>query len=410
MQLTGFTPHTKQREILNTILESKAKYHVVSVGRQFGKSLMGINLLLYWAINHPKSTILWVSPVYSQTSKVQKEISSAIGNHPILTRSNLSSNEMEFATGSKVIFRSAERYDNIRGFSIDYAIIDEAAFIRKEAWEEAIKPTLLVKGKKALFLSTPKGKNWFHDLFQLGKNPDYPQYQCYKGNSYDTPFIQREEIDEARKTLPEGVFKQEYLAEFLDSGGEVFQNIEMNQFNAWSSGNSPYFAGLDLAKQEDYTVLTILDKEGKIVDYYRNNRVEWSKMVTDILEKLNKWKPSLLVEVNSIGDVIYEQIKKKYQNTHPFVTTGKSKTEIVEGLILDFNEQTIKIPNETIYPALNHEMSIFTYDYNVRTRSVKYGHPPGQHDDTVISLALANYWRKKGKSLGTYAVSGMKLR
>ena len=410
MQLTGFTPHKKQREILNMILESKSKYHVVSVGRQFGKSLMGINLLLYWAINHPKSTILWVSPVYSQTSKVQKEISSALGSHPILTRNNLSSNEMEFATGSKVIFRSAERYDNIRGFSIDYAIIDEAAFIKKEAWEEAIKPTLLVKGKKALFLSTPKGKNWFHDIFQLGKSPDYPQYQSYTGSSYDTPFIQREEIDEARKTLPEGVFKQEYLAEFLDSGGEVFQNIELNQFSTWSSGSGPYFAGLDLGKQEDYTVLTILDREGRIVDYYRNHQVEWTKMVNDILEKLNKWKPSILVEVNSIGDVIYEQLKKRYQNTHPFMTTGKSKPEIIEGLILDFNEQNIKIPNETLYPALNHELTIFTYEYNPKSRSIRYGHPSGQHDDTVISLALANYWRKKGKNLGTYAVSGMKLR
>ena len=120
----GFTPHQKQRELINGILQSPAKYHIASIGRQFGKSLMGINLALYWGINHGPVKILWVSPVYSQATKVHKELMQAIGGSGIVKNNNYSSNEIELKNGSIIMFRSAERYDNIRGLTLDYAIID----------------------------------------------------------------------------------------------------------------------------------------------------------------------------------------------------------------------------------------------------------------------------------------------
>ena len=94
--------------------------------------------------------------------------------------------------------------------------------MKEDAWKEAIKPVFLVKGKKVLFISTPKGKNWFHELFQLAKSTDYTNYKAYTGSSYDTPYIAIEEIEDAKRTLPPNVFQQEYLAKFIDSGGEVF--------------------------------------------------------------------------------------------------------------------------------------------------------------------------------------------
>jgi hypothetical protein len=93
--------------------------------------------------------------------------------------------------------------------------MDEAAFMKEETWTEAVRPTLAVRGKKVLFLSTPKGKNWFYDMYQIGLSNDYTNYKSYKGSSYDTPFISHAEIEDAKKTLPENVFRQEYLAEFL---------------------------------------------------------------------------------------------------------------------------------------------------------------------------------------------------
>jgi len=403
----GFTPHPKQREIISKITQSQAKYHIANIGRQFGKSLMGENLALYWAINHAPCKIMWVSPVYAQASKVHKELYSAIAKSGIVKTNNFSSSELLLRNGSTIIFRSAERYDNIRGETLDYAILDEAAFMKDDAWREAIKPTLLVKGKKALFISTPKGKNWFYDLFQLGASADHSNYQAYTGSSYDTPYISKEEIDEARLVLPEKVFQQEYLAKFIDGGGEVFQNIKKNQWPGdWPKPIGKVYCGIDLGKQEDYTVATFMDSKGTVIDIYRDNKTQWTNMTQEILTRIKKWNATVMIEVNSIGDVIFEQIKREWQDTHPFVTSSKSKNEIIEGLILDFNNSEVMIPNPQTFPALSHELEIFTYDYNPKTRSIRYGHPSGMHDDTVMSLAIVNYNRKQNRTLGTYAVVG----
>ena len=406
MRYTGFTPHPKQRDMVNGIISSDAKYHVACVGRQFGKSMMAMNLVLYWAINSGPCKILWVSPVYSQTSKVQKELMSAIGASGIVKSCNYSENYISLKNGSEILFRSAEKYDNIRGLTMDYGVLDEAAFMKEDAWREAIKPVFLVKGKKVLFISTPKGKTWFYELYQLANAHDYPQYQSYTGTSYDTPYIDTSEIEEAKKTLPKNVFDQEYLARFIDTGGEVFSNLDECTVDKWPQPRGKIFCGIDLAKQEDYTVATFMDSDGKVVEIYRANAQEWSTMTRDILQLIRKHQATVYIEVNSIGDVIYEMIAKEWQDTHPFQTTSKSKTEIIEGLILDVNEASIQIPSKGLWPYLYDELSVFTYDYNPKTRSIKYGHPSGFHDDTVIALALANYARKQGKSYGTYAIMG----
>ena len=156
IKVKGFTPHREQKKIIDSIIEGKEKHHIISVGRQFGKSLMGMNLLLYWGINEAPCKVLWVSPVYSQTNKVQKELERAISPSGFIKTCNFSESYIELKNGTEIYFRSQQRgYDNIRGYTFDYAILDEAAFMKGETWSEAVRPTLAVKGKKVLFLSYP---------------------------------------------------------------------------------------------------------------------------------------------------------------------------------------------------------------------------------------------------------------
>ena len=400
----GFTPHTKQRQIIENILNSSTKHHIISVGRQFGKSLMGINLLLNWAINDKGCKILWVSPVYSQTNKVQKEIDNAIRHTSIIESCNYSESYIKLRTGSEIYFRSAERYDNIRGFTFDYAILDEAAFMRSETWFEAVRPTLAVRGKKCLFLSTPKGRNWFYDIYELGNSIDNKNYASYRGTSLDTPYIEEEEIMDAQKTLPPNIFKQEYMAEFIDDGGEVFSNIDKNTYR-WGDKQKytgQLYCGIDIGRINDFTVATIMDSEGKVIDIYRNNKLQWAELTRDLLAFIRNYNAVTLIEVNSIGDVVFEGLKREYSRISPFVTSNKTKQEVIEGLILDFNDNNILIPDKQSFQPLYDELGYFTFEYNPKTRSIKYGHPTGLHDDTVISLALANYCRKTQRTKGQY--------
>ena len=403
MVYQGFTPHPKQRDMVQQIISSAAKHHVACVGRQFGKSLMAINLSLYWMINDGPCKVLWVSPVYSQCQKVQKEIMQAIGGSGIVKQCNYSDNYIKLKNGSEILFRSAEKYDNIRGLTCDYGILDEAAFMKGDAWKEAIRPVFMVRGKKICIVSTPKGKNWFYELYQLAQSEDYDNYVAYTGSSYDTPYIDAEEIEDAKRTLPEAVFQQEYLARFIDSGGEVFQGLDNNTFTTWPRAEGKVYCGIDLGKQEDFTVATFMDHKGQVVEIYRNQKAEWSTMVRDIIQLVRKYSATVMVEVNSIGDVIFEQIKREWQDTHAFVTSSKSKQEVIEGLILDMNEVNVTIPDTGLFEPLIRELEVFTYEYNPKTRSIRYGHPSGLHDDCVISLAITNYCRKQNKHYGEYA-------
>ena len=401
MKLIGYSPTKKQSEIINGVLNTEAKYHVVSLGRQSGKSLMAMNLVLYWLINHRPCKILWVSPVYSQANKVQHELDEAIRNSKIIDTCNYSDNYIKLKTGSEIYFRSAERYDNIRGYTFDYCIVDEAAYIKEEAWTTAIKPTLAVRGKKILFLSTPKGKNWFYNLYQLSNVNS--NYQAYNGPTATNPFVKQTEINEARQTLPPNIFKTEYLAEFVDDGGEVFSNLSNNTFNEWPKPNGTIYCGIDLGKQNDYTVATFMDNNGNIVEIYRDNHKAWNDMIIELSALINKYNAKTYIEVNNVGDVIFEQLKGKVKQIEPFVTSNRSKTEAIEGLILDLNENNIKIPSKELFSPLHNELSVFTYEYSPSSRTIKYGSPNGHHDDTVISLAIANLCRKKLRTLGTYS-------
>ena len=399
----GFRPHKSQRRVIDSIVKTDAKYHIACISRQWGKTIMAENMVLYWAINDPGSIILWVSPVYSQANRVQKELVRAISAGGIIKSNNYSANEITLLNGSQIYFRSAERYDNIRGLTCDYGVIDEAAFIPNDAFREAIDPVFLVRGKRILFISTPKGRNFFYDLYQLGQSPDHPNYVSYRGRSVESPFIAAEAVEEARKTLPEKVFKQEYEAEFIDDGGEVFSNLDSITVAQWPQPQGKVYGAVDVGRAADYTVATFMDSDGKIVEIYRNNNANWNSMVSDIAEIARRYNAQCMVEVNGVGDPIFEQLKGMWPATEPFTTTNKSKQEIIEGLILDVNEQNIRIPHADLFPSLYHEMQVFTYEYSPKTRTIRYGHPPGMHDDTVMSLAIANYCRKQRRTYGSYA-------
>lgn len=407
MKVKGFKPHPDQRKKIDIIEGDDSKYITLTTGRQWGKTILAENLLLKWALTHNQANCMWVSPVYAQANKVFDELLKAVQDTPVFSSYNKGNLSLTFVNGSVIHFKSAERYDNLRGFTLDYLIIDEAAFIKDDVWNMILKPTILVKGKKVLFISTPKGKNFLFELHLRGMDIDQTNYISLRGTSYDTPFIDKEEVEEAKRALPEDIFKQEILGEFIDNGGEVFTDIERHQtIPEWIPFNPErkYYAGIDFGRQNDYTVLTILDDLGRVCLIYRDRHKPWSEIIANCIRHLREYKATCQVEVNSMGDVLYEQIKKKYNDVHPFVTTSASKQNIIEDLIYAFNESQVLIPTEDLFPPLSNELKIFTFTYSPKTRRVSYGAMEGGHDDTIMSLAIGFNSLKSKKTKGSYYV------
>jgi hypothetical protein len=233
------------------------------------------------------------------------------------------------------------------------------------------------------------------------------QYDCSYGTSFDNPLINPDELWESKKTLPEHIFNQEIMAQFLDSGGEVFQNIDNYcKLQAFASYNPShkYYAGLDLAKQNDYTVLTILNQDGEVVEIFRTNKSTYELIVNDVLTIVKKYKPQLLVEVNGVGDPLFERIQKAYPAAKPFITTQDSKANIIEELIISLNEGKLILPSKTLFEPLYNELNIFTFTYSPATRKLRYGAPVGFHDDCVMSLSFANQALKSRLNYGLYSI------
>jgi len=165
----------------------------------------------------------WIAPFYNQCKKVFSEITNAA--HEIITRQNKADLTIEFINGSTLQFLSTDNYNTIRGFSFNYMVVDEAAYVREEAINEAVLPTLSALGKKCLIISTPKSKNWFYSAYLKGVD-QVGDYISFRGISTDNPHISQTFIDEQRKSLPSEIFKQEYMAEFSEATNDVFSNLD----------------------------------------------------------------------------------------------------------------------------------------------------------------------------------------
>lgn len=372
----------------------------MAIGRQFGKSLLAENQALDWFFNIPNCKIGWVSPIYKQCKKIFDEIDNAFANSQFVFK-NKNKTDLTFTSlnNSTINFYSAERYDNIRGETFDFLICDEFAFMDSEVWTEVLRATVLVRGKKVLFLSTPKGKNHFFLLHSLaGSNP---QYKSFNMTSYDNPIINPTEIDDAKITLPDHVFRQEYLAEFVDGGSGLFINpVIITKADI----TNKMYAGLDIGRADDYTVLTIFNENGEMCYIERWNRDTWSSIILKVVARINEFNCHTFVEVNGVGDPIFEQVRDSVNDSQlviPFVTSAKSKQDIIEQLVVANQNKEMKVLDRD---WLLKELDLFTYEYNPKTKSVKYSAPSGFHDDGVLSTAIAYHSLKSNKNNGVYHI------
>jgi len=200
------------------------RFRVVCAGRRAGKSVLSRMIALKWATEN--TGLYWiVSPTYRQSKMIHwAELDKEIPKSWIAKK-----NEQELSVllknGSKMELKGAENPDALRGVKLRGLVIDEIASIRgwEWLWGEVLRPTLTDYEAPAIFISTPKGYNHFHDLYELGQRGT-GSYKSWQFTTYDNPRIPRGEIERARGELTEDTFAQEYLADFRKATGLAFKS------------------------------------------------------------------------------------------------------------------------------------------------------------------------------------------
>lgn len=372
-------PHEGQQKVL----DSDARYKVLLCGRRWGKTLISQIIAIQTMLEGGK--VAYVTPEFSLGKEFFKEILKYLP--PQLIRFNHKADlYIELITGGELKFFSGEALDSFRGRHFHLAIIDEAAAISnlQEAWGSAIRATLSDYQGKAIFISTPKGQNYFYALFLLGKNRE-KGFESFHFTTYDNPYILKEEIEAMREEMSDAEFRQEIMAEPMADKDNPFgiENIKKNILKELSP-NSTIVYGIDVASHSDYTVIVGLDIEGSMT-YFDRFQLPWT-ITIDRISLLDKSIPKV-VDSTGVGDVVFAELQQRTENIQGFKFTSSSKPMIIKQLINDVQKGNVQYNDKTA-----EEMAVFQY-HTTSTGYIKYEAQKGFHDDIVCALAIANHYK-----------------
>ena len=231
------------------VFKDQTRFKVVAAGRRCGKSRMAAVTLLIEGLKCPQgSAVLYVSPTMGQSRQIIWDLLLDLGRE-VIQSSHVNNLDITLINGARIYVRGADRPDTLRGVSLTYAVLDEVADIKPEAWEQVIRASLSDKRGRALFIGTPKGRNWFYDTFKLGESEDDPDWKSWHFTTADNPLIDQKEIESAKKTLSSFAFKQEYMASFTNAGSDIFKE-EWIKYGVEPQYGS-YYIAVDLAGFEE---------------------------------------------------------------------------------------------------------------------------------------------------------------
>jgi len=232
-----------------TVFEDKTRFKVVAAGRRCGKSRLAATTLLIEGLRCPAgSAVLYVAPTNGQARQIIWNVLLDLGRE-VISNSHVNNQDITLINGATIYVRGADRPDTLRGVSLTYAVLDEVADIKTEAWEQVIRASLSDKKGRGLFIGTPKGRNWFFDIFKLGQSGDDEDWKSWHFTTKDNPLIDPKEIESAKKTLSTFAFKQEYMASFDNAGSDVFKEDWIKYGEEPDYGS--YFVAVDLAGFEE---------------------------------------------------------------------------------------------------------------------------------------------------------------
>jgi len=387
-------PHGGQFKMLDCLARGISV--VAFCGRRFGKTQVAVygilraatqTVGLYWWVG-----LSWRSASLKRAWRLLKmyvrQIWRAFGVKKADKHIREADKELYLPNGSSIWLRTAERPDSLAGEGIRGVVLDEFSLMEEVVWTEYIEATLLDYEGWALFIGVPKGENWAATLWRRAQTRK--GWQALHFTTYDNPFMSRERIDEIKANVTEALFNQEYMAEITPDAGAVFRGVR----HVITAPMKPvpvvgrrYVAGLDWAKDNDYTVMVVFDADRRqMVAMERFNQVNWSLQRKRVVALYEKWGISeIYAEANSIGGPNIEALQAEGLPVKPFMTTAQSKTPLIEALALAIEREDISLQDE---PVLINELQAYTME-RLPSGSYRYGAPSGMHDDTVIATALA---------------------
>jgi hypothetical protein len=382
-------PHADQQQVL---AEMK-RFNVIDCGRRWGKDVILTRRTSKKAARGMH--VGFFAPTYKMLSENWRTFTNIL--YPVTKDKSEQEHRIDTISGGVLECWSLDSPDASRGRKYHYTAINEAAMVKslENAWNNVIRATLADYRGSADFASTPRGLNYFYTLWQQAENN--PEWARWKKPASGNPYIPADEIQAIQASVPERVFLQEFLAEFVTDGA-YFQGVD--QAASILAPEQPekhagHFtvAGIDFALSNDYTVITVGCRDcNRVVDWERFNQIDFTYQRERIVSMATRWKCStVLPERNSIGEPNIELLRERIpigygvDNRPGFNTSATTKPALIQGLANAIEHEGFKIPHDYADELRSYEVETMASGHP------KFGAPDGQHDDRVISLALC-WW------------------
>jgi hypothetical protein len=288
-----------------TVFKDPTRFKVIAAGRRCGKSRLSAVTLLIEGLNCPEgSSVMYVAPTLGQARTIMWDLLMDLGK-PVIKSAHINNLEITLVNGKKILIRGADNQDSLRGVSLSYLVMDEVAFIKSEIWERVLRAALSDKKGRAMFISTPSGRNHFYEWYQLGQSNLDEDWKSWHFTTADNETIDPKEIEAAKRTLSSFAFNQEYLSSFNNAGAGLFKE-EWIKFDEQPKDGSWYIA-VDLAGFEDVAksasatkkrldqsaiaIVKVTDDGTWFVDKIEAGRWDIQTTALNILKNIKEYEP-----------------------------------------------------------------------------------------------------------------------
>ncbi len=335
MDLLGITPNSSQHAIINAINSPKYRFVTAAVSRRQGKTYIA-NIIGQLITLVPGANVLLMSPNYS-LSQISFELQRSLIKHFDLevTRDNAKDKVIELTNGSTIRMGSVNQVDSVVGRSYDLIIFDEAALVDgRDAFNVALRPTLDKENSKAIFISTPRGRNnWFAEFWHRGFSDEFPEWCSIKATYHENPRISEQDINEARKTMSESEFNQEYMADFNVFEGQVwaFNHEEcVADLAEIDTSKMDVFAGMDVGYRDPTAFCVIAydwdEEKYYLLDEYFDSERTTEQHAIEIQKLIAKWDIDYIY-IDSAAQQTRYDMAQNYD-----ITTINAKKSVLDGI------------------------------------------------------------------------------
>jgi hypothetical protein len=335
MDLLGINPNSSQTALINAINNPKYRFVCAAISRRQGKTYIA-NIIGQLITLVPGSNVLLMSPNYS-LSQISFELQRQLIKHFDLevTRDNAKDKVIELSNGSTIRMGSVNQVDSVVGRSYDLIIFDEAALVDgKDAFNVALRPTLDKANSKAIFISTPRGRNnWFAEFWHRGFSEEFPEWASVRATYHENPRLSESDITEAKRTMSEAEFNQEYMADFNVFEGQVWafdHETQIMDLSEIETGRMDIFAGMDVGYKDPTAFCVIAyDWDAQkfyLVDEYLDSERTTEQHAIEIQKLIKKWNIDYIY-IDSAAQQTRFDFAQNYD-----ISTINAKKSVLDGI------------------------------------------------------------------------------